>query len=204
MEQGTDEWVEARKGFLTSSHIDAVLAKGKGVTRRNYKVRVFLERMTGVVHMNDFSNRYMDDGIEQEPFARGMYEAVRGEDVEQVGFLIHPDMQFFGASPDGLVGTDGLTEYKCPSQGVHWDYYDNPKVPRKYVLQMQGQMMVTNRQWCDWVSYNKDFPPHMQLIVRRVERDERLIEEITAGLMLLNSEIDVRVEEEKVKAEEVA
>ena len=175
-----------------------MLAKGSGgkpsASRQNYLVELMLERITGEV-AEGYSNQHMENGIEQEPFARVAYEVETGTDVEEVGFILHPELSFLGASPDGLVGDDGMVEIKCPTPAVHFDYWRNRKVPRKYLLQMQCQMLCTGRGWCDFASYNKAFPVHARLVVICVEADPVLWTQIEHEAKVLDKEIDIAIKE---------
>ena len=194
MIQQSKEWFDAKRGITSASHISDIMAKGRGgkpsTTRRNYMTKLLIERLTGETE-ESYTNAAMANGTDQEPYARAAYEAEYGVDVEQVGFILHPTIEKFGASPDGHVSADGSLEIKCPSNGVHLDYYRARIVPRDYILQMHGQMMCTERTWCDWVSYAKAFPVHMRLIVIRVERDEALCVEITREVKIFNIELDL-------------
>lgn len=194
MQQRSDEWFEARRGKVTASHIADIMAKGRGgkpsATRNQYMAKLLIERLTGEVE-ETYTNAAMANGIEQEPFARAAYEAEYDADVEEVGFIDHTTIANFGASPDGLVGSDGLVEIKCPTHGVHLDYIRSRTVPRNYLLQMHGQMMATGRSWCDWVSYDKAFPAHLRMLVIRVDLDPALRDEIAHEIAVFNMELDL-------------
>ena len=198
MVQQTDEWWDAKRGKVSASHIADIMAKGKGgkpsTTRRNYMTTLLLERLTGETE-ETFANAAMENGVEQEPVARAAYEAKHGLDVVQVGFIESQILQNFGASPDGLIEDDGLIEIKCPSHGVHLEYLRSETVPRNYVLQIHGQMMCTDRAWCAFVSYDKSFPPHLQMVERMVERDHDLCAEIAHEVKVFNAELDLLMEE---------
>ena len=194
MLQQSKEWFDAKRGKVGCSHLGDIMAKGKGgapsTSRRNYMTQLLLERLTGETE-ETYSNAAMQNGVEQEPFARAAYEAEHGVDVEQVGFILHPTIPNFGGSPDGLVGTDGLVEIKCPSHGVHLDYLRSKVVPRNYLLQMHGQMAVTGRRWCDWVSYDKAFPMDLRMVEIHVDFDLDLWGEIGPEISVFNAELDM-------------
>ena len=140
--QGSPEWFAARLGKVTASKVSDVVAKTKsgwGASRANYMAALIAERLTQTP-ADSFSNAAMQWGTEQEPLARVAYEFFTGRDVEQVGFVDHPSIPMTGASPDGLVGEDGLVEIKCPNTATHIDTLLDGKVPGKYVIQMQWQM----------------------------------------------------------------
>ncbi|HEX5129481.1 MAG TPA: YqaJ viral recombinase family protein [Usitatibacter sp.] len=193
--QGSAEWAQARAGRVTASRIDAVLSrardrKSEGATRRNYKAQIIAEVLTGKPQENGFTNRAIEDGIEQEPFARAAYEIRRGYFVDQVGFVVHPTIERAGASPDGLVGTDGLIQIKCPIPATHIGYLLDDDVPAEYQPQMLWEMACTGRAWCDFVSYSTAFPPSLQLFVKRFPRDDKRIAEITAEVNVFLKEAD--------------
>lgn len=194
MEQGTAEWFDAKRGKASASHIAAIMAKGKSgkpsATRKQYMAKLLIERLTGETE-DTYTNFAMANGTEQEPYARAAYEAEYGTDVYQVGFIEAQSLPSFGASPDGLIGDDGLIEIKCPSHGVHLEYIQARQVPRDYLLQIHGQMIATGRGWCDWVSYDKAFPEPLRLVVVRVEIDLDLIDEIRHEVKIFNVELDL-------------
>lgn len=170
MIQGSQEWHESRIGMVTASRISDVVAGGRGATRAAYMNEIITTMLTGV--QDDYTNPYMEWGIEHEPKARQLYELLHGVEVEQVGFIKHPSIERTGASPDGLVGDDGMVEIKCPASKTHSQFLIDQKINRKYQLQMLWQMECTGRKWCDFVSYDPRFPAELQLSVKRVEFDE--------------------------------
>lgn len=195
MEQRSDEWFEARLGKVTASKIADVMSTLKtgkeAITRKNYRIQLVSERLTNK-KADSFINDAMRIGIEREEDARTTY-MFKHNDVEEVGFVDHPTIPMSGASPDGLVGDDGLIEIKCPLTTTHTDTLISGKAPSKYIPQMQWQMACTGRKWCDFVSYNPDFPENLQLFVVRVERDDTLIEELEDGVKKFLSEVDETV-----------
>jgi len=175
--QGSPEWFAQRLGHVTASRMSDVLAKGKSVeavTRQKYKMQIIAERISGQV-AESFTNAAMQWGTEHEPFARIRYEADKGVFVDEAEFYTHPTIKWLGASPDGLVGEDGLIEIKCPNTQTHLGYLLEQKVPPAYVNQIQTQLWVTGRAWCDFVSHDPRVPERLQLLVVRMERDEKLI-----------------------------
>ena len=170
MIQGSQEWHESRIGMVTASRISDVVAGGRGATRAAYMNEIITTMLTGV--QNDYTNPYIEWGIEHEPKARQLYELLHGVEVEEVGFIKHPSIERTGASPDGLVGDHGMVEIKCPASKTHSQFLIDQKINRKYQLQMLWQMECTGRKWCDFVSYDPRFPAELQLSVKRVEFDE--------------------------------
>ena len=194
MEQRTEEWFQARLGKVTASRVADVLSKiktGESASRRNYKIQLVSERLTGE-KQESYINQAMQDGIDREVFARDRYVQQFGE-VEEVGFIQHPTLEA-GASPDGLIGEDGLLEIKCPMGTTHTETLMTQEVPSKYIPQIQFQLRCTGRKWCDFVSYNPMFPQHLQVFVKRVEADEvyqmELDKEIEAFLLEVQTIID--------------
>ena len=171
MEQRSEEWFQARLGKVTASRVADVLAKiksGESASRRNYKIQLVSERLTGE-KQETYINQAMQDGIDREFYARERYVQQHGE-VEEVGFIQHPTLEA-GASPDGLVGDDGLIEIKCALGTTHTETLMTQEVPSKYIPQIQFQLLCTGRKWCDFISYNPMFPKHLQLFVKRVDAD---------------------------------
>lgn len=193
--QGSSEWHAARAGRVTASRIADLMAKTKtgwGAGRANYKAELVAERLTGTV-AESFSNAAMKWGNDMEPEARSAYAFMRDMEVTPVGFVIHPSIEMSGASPDGLVGTDGLVEIKCPNTATHIDTLLEGAVPEKYIKQMQWQMRCTGRAWCDFVSYDPRLPARMQLFVSRVNADPAMQSEIEAHVSAFLLEVEATV-----------
>ena len=195
MEQRTEEWFAARLGRVTASRIADVVAKtktGYGAGRANYMAELVCERLTGQ-RAEGFTSKAMQHGTDTEPRARAAYELLTGNTVVEVGFIARDDMAA-GASPDGLVGEDGLIEIKCPHTATHIDYLLKGSVPGNYELQMQWQMACTGRKFCEFVSYDPRFPDHLQLMIVRVDRDDALIADIEKEVRLFLDEVTKMVE----------
>ena len=196
IEQRTDDWYAARLGKVTASSLHKVLAKtktGYGADRGNYMTQLVLERVTGA-KADSYSNSAMQWGVEQEPFARAAYEATRGVMVDEVGFIPHPTIKDAGASPDGLVGDDGMVEIKCPESKTALECWlsENP-VEAKYFAQMQWQMRCADRSWCDYVVFDPRMPAKAQLFIKRVERDDAWLEKAEAEVIKFLAEVDAKV-----------
>jgi putative phage-type endonuclease len=154
LEQGTHEWKLARLGHVSGSSVADVMAKGKSgeaITRKKYKTRLVAERLTNEVS-ESYTNASMEWGVATEPMARQAYEVSHETFVDKTGFWKHPTIKWLGCSPDGLVGDDGLVEIKCPNTTTHIDYLWADEVPSEYYKQIQCQLWVTGRQWCDFIS----------------------------------------------------
>jgi hypothetical protein len=193
--QGTPEWFSARCGVASASRFGAIMATvktGEAAERRNYKTDLVVERLTGRP-LEGFTSQAMKQGIEREPFARMAYEAQTGNIVQEVGFCRLEDMDA-GASPDGLLGDDGGLEIKCPERSAHLRYLQQDAEPPEYTWQIQGGMWITGRAFWDFVSWNPDFPEHLQLIVRRIKRNDEAIKKLAAEVTKFLAEVDVEVE----------
>ena len=196
MEQRTDDWFAARLGKVTASSLYKVLAKtktGYGADRGNYMTQLVLERVTNS-KADSYTNAAMQWGIDQEPFARAAYEAKAGVMVDEVAFVQHPTIDAAGASPDGLVGNDGMVEIKCPDSKTALECWlsDSP-VEGKYFAQMQWQMRCADRAWCDYVVFDPRMPAKAQLFVTRVVRDDKWLADTEVEVVKFLAEVDAKV-----------
>jgi putative phage-type endonuclease len=195
MDQGTEEWFTIRIGKVTASRVADVIAKtktGYSASRDNYMAQLVCERLTGQKG-ESFTNAAMQHGTETEPLARAAYEALHDVLVDEVGFVPHPTIEMAGASPDGMVGDDGLLEIKCPNTATHIETLLSQSVPGKYNTQMQFQMACTGRKWCDFVSFDNRLPEELQLFVMRVPRDEVFIRLIESEIVQFLAELDDKI-----------
>jgi putative phage-type endonuclease len=176
-EQGTEDWFADRLGKVTASRISDVMMAKTTAGYQNYLAQLVCERLTGIP-TETFTSAAMQHGTDTEPQARAMYELESGLIVEEVGFIGHPLIHNSGASPDGLVGDDGLVEIKCPQQNNHIKTLLGANVAKNYNLQMHWQMACTERKWCDFVSFNPTLPMEMQLHIQRVDYDAKLGDDI--------------------------
>ena len=195
LEQRTDGWLSERSGKVTASAIYKVMARtktGYGADRANYHAQLVTERLTGLP-TEGFTNSAMQWGIETEAQARAAYAFSVNDPVVETGFHMHPSIADSGASPDGLVGTRGLVEIKCPNTATHIQTLTGAGIDRKYLLQMQWQMACTDRDWCDFVSFDPRLPEAMQMHVRRVERDAELLAEIEREVTQFLAEVAATV-----------
>lgn len=204
--QGSDEWKALRLGKVTASRVADVIAKtksGYSASRANYMAQLIAERLTGTA-AETFVNAAMQHGTDTEPEARDAYSFYQGATVEQVAFVPHPKINQAGASPDGLVGEDGLVEIKCPNTAGHLETLLGQAVPAKYTAQMQFQMACTGRKWCDFVSYDPRMPEHMRLFVRRITRDDKFIKEIEEEIAAFLLEMAMKLSQLKSLYSEAA
>ena len=196
IEQGTPEWFAQRIGKVTASRVADVIAKtktGYSTSRDNYMAQLVCERLTGTV-AESFTNAAMQWGTDNEPLARAAYEAYMDVLVDEVAMITHPRIEQAGASPDGLVGDDGLVEIKCPNTATHIDTLLTQTVPGKYITQMQWQMACTGRQWCDFVSFDPRMPKELQLFIKYVPRDDAYISMLEKEVEIFLSELDEKIE----------
>ena len=175
------EWLAARAGKFTGSRFADLMARtksGPSTSRQNLLATLAVERITGsCVEM--FTNSAMARGTELEPVARSAYEVLRGVLVEEVGFCESAELECVGVSPDGLIGSDGLIEIKCPAaMAKHLEALRSCAHAVEYRWQVQGQLWVTDRAWCDVVSFDPRWPDGLQLAIHRVFRDEVAINEL--------------------------
>jgi len=175
-EQGSEEWFELRRGIVTASMFDAVMAKGRGnsesLTRRKYMLTLIGERLTGETQ-DSYTNAHMERGKIMEAEARELYSMVSRNEVKQIGFIKFGDD--IGASPDGIIMKDGCLEIKTKLPHLHLDCLLRDEVPSEHIKQIQGQLWVADRQWCDFVSYW----PSLPIFIKRIERDNEHIRKIS-------------------------
>ena len=196
IEQGSPEWYEARLGRATASRFKDVLAKvksgGEAAGRKNYRAQLVVERLTGL-RAERFTSTAMEWGTETEDLARLAYTLETRDLVEEVGFIEHPSLEA-GASPDGLIGLDGCLEIKCRLTANHIETLKLGKMPPEHVAQVQGQLLMTGRKWCDFVSFDPTLPENAQLFIERIERDDEYIARLEVEVALFLAEVAEEVE----------
>lgn len=189
LEPGSIAWIEARAGCLTASRIADAFAKLKSgawaQSRYDYLIELVAERLTGRA-ADHYVSRDMLLGIETEPAAIAAYEWANDCTVEPLGYVTHPTIQWAGATPDGAIGADGLFEAKCPRsttfvalrlvvEHAHPIKHASLGTDDGYIAQIMWQLACTGRKWCDLAYYDPNMPQGLQLYVRRIERDEKMI-----------------------------
>lgn len=175
-EQRSPEWFAARLGKATGSRFADIMARtrsGYSTSRKNYAAELATEWLTNTP-TETYTSTAMQWGTDYEPVARQRYELATGNDVVETGFWVHDDLDC-GASPDGFIGDDGLIEIKCPNTATHIETLVKDKIPSQYYAQVQGQMWITDRKWCDFVSFDPRMPANARLKIVRVERDDDFI-----------------------------
>lgn len=192
IKQGSPEWLALRAGKVTASKIADVMMAKTTAGYKNYMADLIVERLTGA-KTESFTNAAMQWGVDQEPLARAEYEIKTGNFVDQITFVEHPTIEMFGCSPDGLIGDDGLVEIKCPNTATHIDYVMADKAPTKYVPQMQCQLAVTGRKWCDFVSFDPRLPDGLNIFIVRVERDDEYIAKMEKEVQKFLDEVNQAV-----------
>lgn len=192
MQQQSEEWFTARIGRVTGSRVKDVMAKGRGkepsATRKNYMMELLCERLTGS-RSESFTSAAMQRGTDLEPFARMAYELDRGLMVVETGLILHPQIDGFGASPDGLSGNAGLLEIKCPNTATHVATLQSGRHDSQYEWQMLAQMACTGREWVDFVSFDDRLPEQLQYACFRFERDDSRINDMESEIRAFLEEL---------------
>jgi putative phage-type endonuclease len=193
--QGTPEWLQARAGVITASAFSTCLMGLKTKGRRDYMIDKATEIITGNPVGGGYQSPAMRRGNELEPDARGYYTILTGNPVAESGLIYLNELKRIGASVDGLVGEEGLVEFKCPQLNTHVNYMFDNVMPLAYYNQVQGQMWVTGpkRQWCDFVSYHPE--SHKMAFIIRVPRDEGHIKRISDAVYGFIGDMDVLTEQ---------
>jgi len=189
-EQRSAEWFEAKRGIPSASSFDKIVMSDGSPSKQalGYLYQLAAERVSGIKETS-FSSAAMDEGVRREEESRLVYAMHREVEVTQVGFCLD-DFGRYGCSPDGLVGDDWLVELKNPSGKVAVEYLLAGKLPTEYVQQVQGQIFVTERDWCDFVSYYSGLPT----LIVRVERDEEFQRKLEKALVAFCDTLDAACE----------
>lgn len=179
LEQGSHGWLVARIPFTTSSKVATVMAKGGGATRANYMATKVCEILTGEP-VKGFKSKSMQEGNDREAESRELYQVITGNQVQEVGFAFIEE-ENHGSSSDGLVDEDGMIEIKNVLPAEQIRLLTTEKIKPEYVKQMQDQMYVYDRKWCDFVQTsfgdeeNGELPDKFKVKIIRVFRDEEMI-----------------------------
>jgi hypothetical protein len=184
-----------------------MLSKGKGSAesagRRNLRVQLVLERITGVSQDSDWKSEAMRVGIDREPDALLWYEAVTGHIVRRTGFVQHDELMA-GASLDGHVGDDGLVEVKCPLPATHLETIESRTIPGDYQKQIGHQLWITGAAWCDYASYHPAFPEPLRLVILRLNADAGVTKAYDQAARAFLAEVDAKVDALTARLAEVA
>jgi len=194
--QRSPEWYAERCGSLGASQLADALAKTKsgwGASRANLRAKLVVERLTGQQDEGFIRSAAMQWGVDKEEEARIAYSFVTGRDVSEVGLYKHPTIVGTHASPDGLVGWTGCIEIKCPNSATHIETLKSNLIAHRYLLQMQWQMACTDREWCDFVSFDPRMPDHLMLYIQRVQRDDDMLKILESEVIEFLAEVDADV-----------
>lgn len=207
MEQQSEAWFAARLGKVTASRVKDVMAQGRGgapsATRRNYMMELLCQRLTGT-RDEGFASAAMQRGTDLEPVARSAYEIDKGVMVVETGLIAHPRITGFAASPDGLVGADGMLEIKCPLTATHIAVMQSGKHDTQYDWQMLSQMACADRDWVDFVSFDDRLPSELQYVCYRFERDFNRIRTMESAVVEFLEELDELEREMRQRISETA
>ena len=174
-EQRTDEWYAIRRGKMSASNAETIIANGKGLETYIYNL---MAEYYSSAEKENYVNADMQRGIDLEPEAKIEFQFYTGLDIKEVGCV--ELNEYILASPDGLIGDDGLIEIKCPNDSIYFKLLLSNNIKPEYIAQMQMQMYVTDRQYCYFVSYNPNF--EKSLYIKKINRDEEMIEKLKKGL----------------------
>lgn len=191
VEQGTQQWLRMRAGVVSSSEFRRVITpKGEPSSDSNYVEEKAIERITKRPY-STFENYEMRRGRELEPDARRDYEFIHGVEVRQVTFIYLDESRKVGASTDGLVDPNGVYETKAPNGIKHVEYLKKQSMPTEHIPQVQGEIYVAEREWCDFMHYH----PGLEPLIVRVYRDDEYIAKLQKYLWRVVYKIDKREEE---------
>jgi hypothetical protein len=199
IDQRSPEWRQLRLGKLTGScgaDMLATIKSGEAASRRNLRIRLAIERITGISQESDFTSRDMERGTELEPEALAAYEALTGDLAQSIGFVELPTIKA-GCSPDGYLGDyDVIVSLKCPKSATHYGYLCGHGVPSDYVPQMLHELWITGAQAYDFLSYDPRFPINLRTFYVRVERASLAaqIDEYAEKAVAFLAEVDRAVE----------
>ncbi|MBB4077214.1 exodeoxyribonuclease (lambda-induced) [Bartonella fuyuanensis] len=206
MEQRTAQWFQARLGKVTASNVYNVInktAKGTPTGKyEEYKIKLITERLIGEISPH-YETENMRWGIEHEENALREYSFIYDVEITKCGFIQHPTIKMAGASPDGLIGDDGLVEVKCPRSTTHIRFCIDNEIRPEYHTQMQFQMACTGRQWCDFVSYDPRFAgtsSHLRIKIKRLYRNDKEIQQINQEVESFLTEIEREIQRISIKA----
>ena len=192
--QGSEEWHAVRLGKITASRLGDLMKKtkyGESTYKTRLRMELAIERITNTSASSVVMNKAMHDGIEREPDARTLFEAVTGKEVALSGSHDHPDIVNTSASPDGLLrGENAILEIKCPTHTTHAKNLMADGMDKRYLYQVQWQIACTESTHGYFVSYHPDFPPELRLKWVKVERDDEVIAQITDEVRKFDIEVE--------------
>ncbi len=202
--QGSEEWFASRVGKITASRLGDIMRKtkwGESTYKAKVRLELAIERITGKSASSVVMNQAMRDGVEREPDARKLFEAVTGKEVAEVGSFDHPTIVNTSASPDGLIrGENACLEIKCPLATTHAKNLMSDKMPKNYIYQVQHQIQCTESDFAYFASYHPDFPKDLRLKIVKVERDDEVINSLNTAIR----QFDIEIEDLIIKIQEGA
>jgi len=207
IDQRSPQWQALRLGRFTAStagEMTATIKSGEAAGRRNLRVRLVLERLTGRSHERGFQSQAMQDGVDREQDAVACYEELTGRLVHPVGFVAHNELMA-GCSPDGFLGDDGILSIKCPIPATHLEYVRSGKIPREYLVQLLHECWLTGRRRCEFFSFNNDFAAiglESKLVQFEVTDDE--VAQYARQAVAFLAEVDAEVQAVKTLADTVS
>lgn len=198
VEQRSEAWRKLRAGRLTASVAGDMMATRKDKTeaapRRDLRCQLVCEILTGEPQEDAFLAKDMTRGIETEAEAFAAYELDTLSVIQKVGFITH-NLLAAGYSPDGIIGDfDGCVEIKCPRAANHLAYIRGKTLPREYEYQIAHALWITGAPWCDFATYNAQFPEPLRLFRVRVMRDEAAMAAYELTLRAFLSEVEKEVD----------
>ena len=192
--QGSEEWFASRVGKITASRLGDIMRKtkwGESTYKAKVRLELAIERITGKSASNVVMNQAMRDGVEREPDARALFEAITGKEVAEVGSFNHPTIPNTSASPDGLIrGENACLELKCPTHATHAKNLMSDTMPMNYIYQVQWQIACTESDFAYFASYHPDFPKDLRLKWVRVEKDDSVIKSLEEAVRQFDIEIE--------------
>jgi putative phage-type endonuclease len=195
IEQRSQEWLDERVGFITGSRLNDVLAKKETAARKNYLLKLAIERINKKPTEPMFINDAMQRGIDKEDEAVICFEVNQGVFAEKCSFINSKDIVWFGASPDRLIGNDAILECKVPNTLTHMNYIIDNKLPTKYKAQVYGQMLVTERDRGYFMSWDDRTVEGMELFVVEFKKENEYMDNLVKEITLFNKEVEELVEQ---------
>ena len=193
-EQGSEEWLRARLGKFTASRAADLMCRQKNgkpyASRKDYITQIALERVTGELP-EQISSAAMLEGKEREKQSKLAYEFQTGAEIEDTGLWY---AEYYGASPDGLLGDDGGVEFKNPKSSTHYTTLKTGEIPEYYYWQILQNLLVTGREYWDYISYHPSFPINSQLFIKRTHREDVLDDLDKLGDELAKANIEAEQE----------
>ena len=192
--QGSEEWFAVRMGKITASRLGDIMRKtkwGESTYKSKVRLELAIERLTGKSASSVVMNKAMYDGVEREPDARLLFEAMTGKEVALCGSFDHPEIVNTSASPDGLIrGENAVLEIKCPMHSTHAKNLMSETMPKNYTYQVQWQIACTESDYAYFASYHPDFPPELRLKWVRVEKDDSIIKSLEEEIRAFDISIE--------------